>query len=45
LSPTPAKIAQQRIELGRKLGICVTSDDFDAVRRITRNLRKKLESK
>ena len=44
-SRTPTEIAQERIDLCRKLGICVVCDDSAAIKRIMRRLRKKLENK
>jgi len=44
-SRTPTELARERIDLCRKLGICVVCDDSAAVKRIMRSLRKKLENK
>ncbi|KAJ8429013.1 hypothetical protein Cgig2_012711 [Carnegiea gigantea] len=44
-SPTPTKIAKEAFDFGKRLGVFVICDETPAIRRITRNLRKKSGSK
>ena len=44
-SPTPIEIAKDALDIGKRLGISVVGDESPTIRRITRNLRKKIENK
>ncbi|KAJ8441515.1 hypothetical protein Cgig2_026316 [Carnegiea gigantea] len=44
-SPTPTKIAKEALNVRKSLGVYVISDEIVAIRRITRNLRTKLDNK
>jgi len=44
-SPTPTEIAKEALNVRKSLGVYVISDEIVAIRRITRNLRKKLDNK
>ncbi|KAJ8424669.1 hypothetical protein Cgig2_014141 [Carnegiea gigantea] len=42
-STRPTKIAQESLELGRQLGVCVVGNETSTIRTITRSMRKELE--
>ncbi|KAJ8442566.1 hypothetical protein Cgig2_026508 [Carnegiea gigantea] len=44
-SPTSTEIAKDTLDIGERLDISVVGDENSAIRRITRNLRKKIENK
>ncbi|KAJ8423938.1 LOW QUALITY PROTEIN: hypothetical protein Cgig2_032952 [Carnegiea gigantea] len=44
-SPTPTEIAEEALQLEKRLGISIIDDETPVVRRITRSLRKALKNK